>query len=367
MIMQSPVERLIRPQILEMEGYVPVEPLEVLAQRHGISPDRIIKLDANENPYGCSIRVQEALASFESYQIYPDPFHERVRDLLEDYTGTSRDRIMVGSGSDELIDLIVRLFVGPDDEIINCPPSFGMYHYSANVAGAKVVDVNRDAKFGLNLRGIHEAISEKSKIIFLASPNNPTGNSVEPSEVVELLKHNLVVVVDEAYYEFAGRTLVPLVGEFDNLIVLRTFSKWAGLAGLRVGYGVFPPEVIKQLWKIKQPYNVNVAAQLAVQASLDDRERLQTTVLWIRKERARLYRQLRKINFLEPYPSQANFILCKVLRGEALKVKQELEKDGIFIRHYNTPLLSQYIRISVGKPEDTDSLAKSLLRIANTL
>ncbi|MCL5962441.1 MAG: histidinol-phosphate transaminase [Chloroflexi bacterium] len=365
--MQSPVERLIRPQIWEMEGYVPVEPLEALAKRHGISLDRIIKLDANENPYGCSIRVQEALASFDRYQIYPDPFHEQARALLEKYTGMSRDRIMVGSGSDELIDLIVRLFVGPDDEIINCPPSFGMYYYSANVAGARVVDVQRDEKFALDLRGIQGAISERTKLIFLASPNNPTGNSVEPAEVVELLKHNLVVVVDEAYYEFAGRTLVPLVGEFDNLIVLRTFSKWAGLAGLRVGYGVFPPEVIKQLWKIKQPYNVNVAAQLAVEASLDDLERLQTTVQWIRKERGRLFRQLRKINYLEPYPSQANFILCKVLRGEALQVMRELEKNGIFIRYYNTPLLSQYIRISVGKPEDTDALVKTLLRTANSL
>jgi histidinol-phosphate aminotransferase len=354
----------MRPEICAMEGYVPVEPPEILAARHGIAPDRIVKLDANENPYGCSLRVQEALASFDRYQIYPDPYQEQLRTRLESHIGFNRERILLGAGADDLIDLIVRLFLRPGDEVINCPPSFGMYPFCTNVCGGRVIDVPRDAKYDVDVAAVLNAVNDRTKVIFLCSPNNPTGNPISQAELVPLLKTERVIVVDEAYVEFSGQSIMPLAAEFDNLIVLRTFSKWAGLAGLRVGYGVFPPEVMQQLWKIKQPYNVNVAAQVAVMASLDDAEQLMNKVKLIRQERGRMFRQLRKLNYLEPYPSQANFILCKITRGNAVQVRQELQKDAVFVRYYNTSLLRDFIRISVGKPEDTDVLMASLLRIS---
>jgi histidinol-phosphate aminotransferase len=355
---------LFRPDLEALEEYVPIEPVEVLAERLGVPPTEIVKLDANENPYGCSLRVQEALASFDKYHIYPDPNQRELRQLLASYSGFSPERILAGSGSDELIDMIMRLFIAPGDEIIVCPPTFGMYSWSARLCGGQVVTVPRDERFQIDTEAIRAAIGERTKLIFLASPNNPTGNLVSLSDVVKLLQTKAVVVVDEAYYEFAGVTVAPLVEEFPNLIVLRTFSKWAGLAGLRIGYGIFPKEIVAHLWKIKQPYNVNVAAQLAVKASLEDLAHLKRTVQRIRMERGRLFRQLRKLNLLEPYPSAANFILCKVTRGSAKSLKKWLEQRGIFVRYFDTPYLSDYIRISVGRPEDTDRLMRTLLEAA---
>lgn len=230
-----------------------------------------------------------------------------------------------------------------------------------------MVEAPRNEKFQVDVDRVMASLSPKTKLIFLASPNNPTGNLTPTSDVVRLLRSNSVVVVDEAYYEFAGVTVAPLVEEFPNLVVLRSFSKWAGLAGLRIGYGIFPREIATQLRKIKQPYNVNVAAQVAVKASLEDIEYLRQSVNRIRLERGRLYRQLRKLNLLVPYPSDANFILCRVVRSNASRLKKWLEMKGIFIRYFNTPLLRDYIRISVGRPEDTDRLMKALLEVSTSL
>lgn len=358
------ISELFRPDIEALEEYVPVEPVEVLAARLGIPPSDIVKLDANENPYGCSLRVQEALAAFDGYHIYPDPNQRELRELLASYAGFSPDRILAGSGSDELIDMMVRLFVGPGDEVIVCPPTFGMYSWAARLSGARVVAIPRDERFQIDVERVLGAVGQRTKLIFLASPNNPTGNRVPLADVVRLLQSRAVIVVDEAYFEFAGATVAPLVEEFPNLVVLRTFSKWAGLAGLRVGYGIFPKEIVAQLWKIKQPYNVNVAAQLAVKATLEDIDHLRSSVQRIRTERGRLFRQLRKLNLLVPYPSDANFILCRVVRGSALSLKKWLEGRGIFVRYFDTPQLKQYIRISVGRPEDTDRLIRALLEAA---
>jgi len=169
--------------------------------------------------------------------------------------------------------------------------------------------------------------------------------------------------VDEAYYEFSGVSVASLVSKYENLIVLRTFSKWAGLAGLRVGYGVFHKNVIKYLNKIKPPYNVNVAAQIAVRESLADIDYLQGTVKLIINERQRLYDKLTEQGILKPIPSQANFLLCNAPKRRAKEIKELLESGGIFVRYFNTSLLKNMIRISVGKPEHTDALIEALHRI----
>jgi histidinol-phosphate aminotransferase len=168
------------------------------------------------------------------------------------------------------------------------------------------------------------------------------------------------VVLDEAYYEFSRKTLVPLVREHDNLIVLRTFSKWAGLAGLRVGYGVFPDKIAKHLLRIKPPYNVNAAAQVAALESLKDLDYLQGTVKAIVAERRRLFEKLADSPKLRPWPSEANFILCSVVDHNAESIYRQLKRQGILIRYFNNPLLKNYIRISVGKPEHTDAVVAAL-------
>ena len=174
-------------------------------------------------------------------------------------------------------------------------------------------------------------------------------------------------MLDEAYYEFSGETLAPLVGKFENLIILRTFSKWAGLAGLRVGYGLFPARVADYLLTIKIPYNVNVAALVAVEESLKDMDYLMETVKKIIAERERLFIELRKISWLKTYPSKANFILCELLKGDAKNLRQKLQDKGILVRYFDQPRLKNFIRISVGKPEHTDTLIKTLQDIGNLL
>jgi histidinol-phosphate aminotransferase len=181
---------------------------------------------------------------------------------------------------------------------------------------------------------------------------------------VWLLRHDVIVVVDEAYFEFSGRTVAPLIREFDNLVVLRTFSKWAGLAGLRVGYGLMPRWIAAEMWRIKQPYNVNVAAQVAVQAVFDEMPYFRATIRRIRLERLRMYRALRKLNFVKPHESKANYLLVHVLHGTSAALQEWLEEDGIFVRRYATPDLADYVRISVGKPEDTDRLMRRMTALA---
>ena len=357
------IARLIRGDILRLEGYQPIAPLEVLGERAGIPPEGVIKLDGNENPYGCSPRVGLALASYPFYHIYPDPDQGEVRKALEGYVGVGAEHIVAGAGSDELIDLILRLFLEPGDRVINCVPTFGMYPFSTEVCGGKVVDVPRGKAYAVDISRVKEAMDEKTKLIFIASPNNPTGNVTTERDMVELVKAGIVVVVDEAYYEFSGVTVAPLVPQYENLIVLRSFSKWAGLAGLRIGYGIFPQLIAEQLLKIKQPYNINLAAQIAVKESLADLEYLQGTVRAIISERERLFQKLGGLRFLKPFPSQANFVFCAVVDGDAEQIHQGLEKRGIFVRYFDTPLLRNSLRISVGKPEHTEALVEALRKI----
>jgi histidinol-phosphate aminotransferase len=354
------VERLIRGSLSGIEPYEPIVPLEVLSERCGVTVDRLIKLDGNENPYGCSPRVRRALAKYHFYHIYPDPLHREIMGPLEEYVGVSGKHIVAGSGSDELIDLVLRLFLEPGDKVIDCVPTFGMYSFSTAVCGGETVTVPRSDTYEVDIEGVKSAIDKRTKVIFIASPNNPTGNATSQSNILKLVETGVVVVVDEAYYEFCGQTVAPLVPRYSNLVVLRSFSKWAGLGGLRAGYGIFSTNVAELIRRIKMPYNVNAAAMIAVKESLADKDYLQTRVKAIIAERKRLSIKLEKQGILNPLPSQANFILCRVVKGNARKIKQGLDSKGIFVRYFATPSLRSMLRISVGRPEHTDALIEAL-------
>ncbi len=357
------IEKLIRPELVTMEGYVPIEPTEVLSQQTELPSNKVIKLDGNENPYGCSPKVYQALAAYPYYHNYPDPEQTELRMALEKYTGLNRQNIVCGMGSDELIDLILRLFLKSGDEVINCPPTFGMYPFSTDVCGGKLIDVPRTEDFAVDIAIIKKALTGRTKVIFIASPNNPTGNITTEQQIMELVETEKIVVVDEAYFEFSNSTMADLVPSYPNLIVLRTFSKWAGLAGLRIGYGFFAVEIAGYLMRIKQPYNANAAAQAAVLASMADIEYLRANVLKIITERERLFSKLRELAWLKPHPSSGNFILCSLPEGKAKEVWQKLRRKGIFVRYFNTSRLSDCLRISVGKPEDTNALVKALQEV----
>ena len=358
----------IRGDIAAMEAYTPTSSLEVFAERLGVPVDQLIKLDANENPYGPSPFTRAALAALEYAHIYPDPEASNLRAKLSAYVGVSTDHILAGAGADELIELILQLFIEPGDTIINTPPTFSMYGFDAPLAFARVANVERRADFSLDVDAIRDAAREtNAKLLFLCSPNNPDGSLI-PQDVLEsLLDLPLVVVLDEAYIEFSGAaSMAPRVPDTDNLIVLRTFSKWAGLAGLRVGYGIFPPAIIAHLWKIKQPYNLNVAADVAARAALDDLPTLQANVQRLIQARERLETKLAKFPFLEPYPSHSNFVLCKVKTITAHQLKQALAQRGIVIRYYDKPRMRDHVRISAGTPEQVDKLLATLQEIGST-
>ncbi len=355
------IERLIRPDLVNFGGYAARTSPETLEEKVKIPVEDIIKLDANENPYGCSPKVSQALAAYPDFNIYPDDGQNRLRRLLEVYTGVDAKHIVAGSGSNQLIDLVLRLFISQGDEVLNCVPTFGIYRFSTELCGGSLVEVPRDKNFAVNVNAIKATISKKTKIMFLANPNSPTGTITPRQDILKILDIGLPVLVDEAYYEFSGQTMAPLVSQYENLMVLRTFSKWAGLAGLRIGYGLFPPKIADYLLRIKIPYNVNVAALVAVQESLKDIDYLMGMVKAIIDERERLWEELKKkVKWLKPFPSQANFILCSVLNGEARKLQQKLQDKGILVRYFEEPRLRNFIRISVGKPEHTNALIKAL-------
>ena len=357
----------IRTDVAEMEAYTPIVPFDVLSTRLQRPPEEIIKLDANENPYGPSPRIYQALANEGYYHIYPDPDSNALRDALSDFLSVDKSHIMVGHGADELIDLIMRLFIQTGDVVIDCQPTFGMYSFDTGLNSGQVLRVPRRADFSVDVVGIERATANlpQPKLLFLTNPNNPDGGLLNDADLRYLLNLPLVVILDEAYVEFYGKSRVKWVREYDNLVVLRTFSKWAGLAGLRVGYGVFPAAIISHLWKIKQPYNVNVAGAVAALASLNDLDYLMKNVEKIIAERKRLYQELTQFEFLRPYPSQANFVLCRVVGRDACQLKLDLEGKGILVRYFSKPGLTDHIRISVGKPEQTDTLLTTLQHLTS--
>lgn len=357
-----------RTHLDSLPPYVPIEPFEVLSARSGRDPSQIIKLDANENPYGPLPVVREALGRLDFPHIYPDPESRALRTALASFTGTPAENLLAGAGADELIDLLMRVLLEPGESILSCPPTFGMYAFDAGLHAARVIEIPRRTDFSLDVEAIRIAVEhERPRVLFLATPNNPDGSLPDAGVIDALLDLPVLLVLDEAYIEFADpnlgaeRTRIRQVPGRENLIVLRTFSKWAGLAGLRIGYGAFPTWMMPTLWKAKQPYNVNVAASVAAQVSLEQVSDLAAVVVRLREERERLYRQLCDVPFLRPYPSQSNFILCRVVDRDAAQLKERLAQEhGIFVRYFSKPGLNDHIRISVGRPQDTDTLLQAL-------
>ena len=361
---ENQVEKLIRPHLASIQTYQPVDPPEVLAERAGISPDSIVKLNGNENPYGPSPKAAEAMARTPTH-IYPDPFQRNLRAALSDYTGFPTENIIAGAGSDELIDLLFRLFIEPGDAILDCEPTFAMYAFCARIAGGELRLVQRDELFEIDVQAVRESIDDKTKIIFVSSPNNPTGNMASEEQVCALLDTGLIVVIDEAYYEFSKETVGNLIGQYDNLVILRTMSKWAGLAGLRVGYGIMGSGLVDHIIDIKPPYNVNVAAEAAAIASLEDSEYLLGNVQKIVDDREALFRSLAQIDGIKPWPSQGNYILCQMDGPQAAQdMFDQLSARGVFVRKFGSDRLADCFRVAVGTPDENAAFLNAVREAA---
>ncbi|CAL6305112.1 unnamed protein product [Bathycoccus prasinos] len=332
-------KEFIRKHILELAPYKSIVPFDVLSE------------------------VFSALKNIEFPHIYPDPESRKLRGLLAQECRIPIENIMIGCGADELIDLVLRAILEPKDVLINTPPTFGMYEFDCSINNGVTVNVPRKPAPSF---GIDEAVfKNNAKILMITSPNNPDGSVISREEIEELLELPCLVVLDEAYIEFYGveHSLVGEVPKRQNLVVLRTFSKRAALAGLRVGYGVFPLHLIEFLWRMKQPYNVSVVAELAACAALSNPDYLEDVKNALVSERENMFEMMSRFSFLEPYESQSNFILCRVTSGRAEELKNFLESDGVIVRYYSSPPeLSGCIRVSVGLPEHTVRFKSALLK-----
>lgn len=363
------ISRLVRPDIAGMEPYTPILPFEVLSAQLGRPPQDITKLDANENPYGPSPAMLAAIASGSWYHIYPDPESRALLTALSDRLDVPVDRLLAGMGADELIDLLLRALISPGDSVINCPPTFGMYPFSTAVNGGQLINVPRRTDFSLDVAAVESTVLRhpNAKVLFLCSPNNPDGSTISSEDLRRLLNLPIMVVLDEAYIEFAmidgEQSHFKWALDYENLAVLRTFSKLAGLAGLRIGFGIFPTWLLAHLWKIKQPYNINVAASLAALAAIAEPHWMEEKCQLIVNERKRMVLELARFDFLHPYPSCSNFVLFRVTGYSAAQLKNELAEEGILVRYFNKPGLENCIRISAGQPIDTDRLINAIERI----
>jgi len=357
--------RYIRSDLKTLPPYTPIKPFDVVAEEIGLPISALIKLDANENSYGMLPEVSTDMISGQFNHIYPDPGQTYLRTDIANRHGIKKEMIVCGSGADDILDILIRLV--PDRPIVTSGPTFGMYSFLGSVSKRQVIDVPRDSQtFQVDFdKVLSTTIASHATLLFLTSPNNPTGDII-PNETVKMLctklSQHCLVVIDEAYAEFSSTTCLHMIDDHPNLIVLRTFSKWAAIAGLRVGYSISNPLIARSMDIIKQPYNVSSVAELAARSALKNEALIRTQQIdKLLEERVNLYKLLSSYEWIHPVPnSQANFILCRISTMPAWLVASTLRAKGILIRYYSTNHLVHYIRISVGKPDDTEKLKAGL-------
>jgi len=314
-----------------------------------------VYLDANENAFGSPLHT--------SYNRYPDPMQYQVKMRLAEIKGVPPRNIFLGNGSDEAIDILFRSFCNPGvDNVILVPPTYGMYEVSANINDVETRKVNLTDDYQLNLEGIAEAIDKNTKIIFVCSPNNPTGNSINRDDIETLLANfQGLVVVDEAYINFSRqKTFIQELTEYANLVVLQTLSKAWGLAGLRVGMAFASEEIIEVMNRVKPPYNINEASQQLALQALQNTEQVNNWIKETLTERDQLVLQLKEFDFVvDIYPSDANFILVKTT--DAKGIYTFLVNNGIIVRDRSkVELCEGSLRITVGTPQENTILINTL-------
>lgn len=314
-----------------------------------------VYLDANENAFGSPLEDQ--------YNRYPDPLQYKVKMRLSEIKGVPARNIFLGNGSDEAIDVLFRSFCNPGvDNVILVPPTYGMYEVSANINDIKTKKVSLTAEYQLNLEGISQAIDEHTKIIFICSPNNPTGNSINRDDVETLLANfDGLVVVDEAYINFSRqKTFIQELTEYSNLVVLQTLSKAWGLAGLRIGMAFASEEIIEVMNKVKPPYNINEASQQLALKALNNVEQVNEWIKETLAQRDKLVLALKDLDIvLDIYPSDANFILVKTTDPRG--IYNFLVERGIIVRDRSkVDLCEGSLRITVGTPAENELLIESL-------
>jgi histidinol-phosphate aminotransferase len=343
----------LRPNIQRMSAYQPGEQ----PQEAGY-----VKLNTNENPYPPSPRVLEALRAQigPDIRLYPDPMATAVRKAVSRVHGVAPDWVLVGNGSDELLTMVMRAFVDPGEPVAYPVPTYSLYRTLAEIQGARPVEIPFPEDYSLPPR----LCGAGGKVTLLANPNSPSATMVPPEQVAALARGcSGVLVIDEAYVDFAERDCLDLARRFENVIVLRTLSKAFNLCGLRVGFAIAGPDLIGGMVKVKDSYNVNRFGIFAAAAALDDLEYMRRNAEAIKRTRARLTAGLEKMQF-RCFPSQANFVLARVPDGRRAKeIYQELKDRKILVRYFDRPRLDDCLRISVGTDGEIDKLLDALRSI----
>jgi histidinol-phosphate aminotransferase len=348
------LKKILRPHILTLTPYA--------SARDEYAGTEGIFLDANENPLG-SITP-------EPYNRYPDPYQWSLKEKIAAIRNIPAKQIFLGNGSDEAIDLIIRATCRPaQDEIILLPPTYGMYEVSANIHDVRLVKVPLTPEFQIDVPAVLKAITSRTKLIFLCSPNNPTGNLLRTEDMQQIIEHfDGLVIVDEAYIDFAPEhTFVSKLGKYNNLVVLQTFSKAWGLAGLRLGMAFASDEIVQVLNKLKPPYNINILTQEVVEQHIDNIAAKDRMVAQILMDKQVLIQNLQQLPLVEKiYPSNANFLLAKVM--DASSVYHHLINDRIIVRDRSKVILCEgCLRISVGNTEENKQLVASLKSFSKTI
>lgn len=343
------LENLVRENIKRLIPYS--------SARKEFSGTATVFLDANENSFGSPIG---------KYHRYPNPLQCEIKNKAADLYCVKQSEIFIGNGSDEAIDLLLRIFCEPKiDNVLICPPTYGMYQVSAETNDVAIKRVNLNEDFQLNMQKTLAAIDKKTKLLFVCSPNNPTGNALNRNDIVNLIKSfNGIVVVDEAYIHFSReKSLVSEINSFPNLVVLQTFSKAWGLAGLRIGLAFANAAIIKLFNKVKPPYNISQIAQEAVLQALENKSVVDKNIAKIIFERQKLIERLEKLPLITKiYPTDANFILVKT--SDANFVYQHLLEQEIVVRNRNNvELCEDCLRITIGTAEENDKLTEALKKL----
>ena len=351
-------QELANPGVFNQPIYVPGKSLQTVAHEYGLSINSIDKLASNENPFGASPFAYHSMKkALEGIQLYPDSDCTALKQEISKIFDLGSDQIIVGNGSNEIIELLGHVFLRPGTEVVLGSYSFIVYRLVANLFGATVIDVPMD-DFKHDLGAMLEAITENTRIVFVASPNNPTGLANSKAEINEFVKHmpeHVILCFDEAYaeYQVSAPNLVPFIGRGKKIICLRTFSKIYGLGGIRLGYGYGNSNLISLLNRVRQPFNVNAIAQAGGIGALKDK----TFIEYCRKKNEDGRKVLvdgLSLMGIEVYGGSANFVFAKI--GDGQKVFQSLQSEGLIIRPLNNYGLPEFIRITIGTAEQNQRL-----------
>jgi len=327
-----------------------------------------IKMDANENPFDIPKEIKSLLAQ-ELLELplnrYPDAAAKELRAKLSARLSVNIDQIVVGNGSDELITYLITAFGRNDTKIVYPTPTFSMYEILSRAMGVETKGVPLTDNFEIPVDElISQLKADGTNIVFLSRPNNPTGNCFDEQAIIELIQQaNTLVVLDEAYYEFSKKTFLPLLGQYPNLIILRTFSKAYGLAGLRIGYMIAHQEITTEVQKVRLPYNLNSFSQKVALRLMEYQTQAEEQIELIKKERDRIFKELSTFKGICPHPTEANFVLFRT-QTDADTVFERLLGEGILIRNLNkSGPLKNCLRVTVGIPEENDAFLTALEQI----